>query len=79
MDEFWPRYGTAKTLRFSREWLGLFWLVLDHKKTHQQQIAERGPVALKLGFNRFKIAVNKFQFTLRREPGGIHQKLDLLF
>ena len=40
MDEFWPRYGTAKILRFSREWLGLFWLVLDHMKTHQQQIAE---------------------------------------
>ena len=45
LDEFWPRYGTAKILRFSREWLGLFWLVLDHMKTHQQQIAERRPVA----------------------------------
>ena len=45
MDEFWPRYGTAKILRFSREWLGLFWLVLDHMKTHQKQIAERRPVA----------------------------------
>ena len=45
MDEFWPRYGTSKILRFSREWLGLFWLVLDHRKTHQQQIAERRPVA----------------------------------
>ena len=33
---------------------------------------------LKLGFNSFKIAVNKCQFKLRREPGGIHRKLDLL-
>ena len=39
----------------------------------QQQIAERCPVA---GFNRFNIAVNKFQFTLRQEAGGIHRKLD---
>ena len=33
---------------------------------------------LKLGFNSFKIAVNKCQITLRCEPGGIHRKLDLL-
>ena len=47
LDEFWPRYRTAKILMFTREWLGLCWLVLEHKKTHQQQIAERCPVAFK--------------------------------
>ena len=44
LNEFLPRYGIAKILTFSRKWLGLFWLVLDHKNTHQQQIAEICPV-----------------------------------
>ena len=59
-------------MRLRRERLGLFWLVLDHEKPQQQQIAETCPVAFlrSHGFNRFKIAVNKFQFTLRREPGA---------
>ena len=63
-------YGTAKILRFSREWLALFWLVWDTRIPQQKQI-ERCPVAFLRAWLQ--------QIQSRREQEGLHRKLDSPF
>ena len=69
----WRSWGLAEN---GLVYFGLFWIKRKRISNRlQRDVLYR---FLKLCFNRFKIAVNKFQFTLRREPGGIHRKRDLL-